>query len=65
MKYENLPIYRDAMSFCVYIESIVKSFDKYHKYTIGTDLREYTKSILFLIHRANISIDKTTSRSNR
>jgi len=58
MKYENLPIYKSAMDFCVYIETIVKSFDKYHKYTIGGDLRDYSKQILFLIHRANISMEK-------
>jgi len=58
MKYENLPIYKSAMEFCVYIETIVKSFDKNHKYTIGNDLREYSKQLLFLIHRANIDEHK-------
>ena len=58
MKYENLPIYKSAMEFCVYIETIVKSFDKYHKYSIGNDLREYSKELLFLIHRANIHKEK-------
>ena len=58
MKYENLPIYKSSMDFCVYVETIVKSFDKYHKYTIGNDLREYSKQMLFLIHRANMSEEK-------
>ena len=58
MRYENLPIYKSSMEFCVYIETIVKSFDKYHKYTIGNDLREYSKELLFLIHRANIHEQK-------
>ena len=40
------------------LKLIVKSFDKYHKYTIGTDLREYSKKNLFLIHKANISYSK-------
>lgn len=58
MKYENLPIYKDSLDFCVYAETIVKNFDKYHKYSIGSDLREFLKDLLFLIHRANIAQDK-------
>lgn len=46
------------MRFCVYIETIVKSFERYHKYTIGVDMRIYSKDILFLIHRANSKEDK-------
>ncbi|MBL0707904.1 MAG: four helix bundle protein [Sulfurimonas sp.] len=46
------------MEFCVYIETIVKSFEKYNKYTIGGDLREYSKEILFMIHRVNMHEDK-------
>jgi hypothetical protein len=40
MYYENLPIFRSAMNLAVYIETIVKSFEKYHKYTIGENLRQ-------------------------
>lgn len=58
MHYENLPIYKSAMDFCVYVESMVRGFEKYHKYTIGVDLRNYSKEILFLIHRTNISQEK-------
>ncbi len=35
MYYENLPIYRSAMNLIVYIETIVRGFEKYHKYTFG------------------------------
>jgi histidyl-tRNA synthetase len=58
MNYDNLPIYKSSLNFCVYIETIVKSFDKYHKYTIGEDLRVSSKDILFLIHKANRLIQK-------
>ena len=58
MRYDNLPIYRSAMILCVYIETIVKSFEKYHKYSIGQDMRNYSKELLFMIHRANISYEK-------
>ena len=53
MYYNNLPIYKSALDFCVYIETIVKNFDKYTRYSIGEDLRSYSKELLFLIHRAN------------
>jgi len=39
MLYENLPIYKSALDLCVYIETIVQGFERYHKYTIGEDLR--------------------------
>ncbi|MEA2049890.1 MAG: four helix bundle protein [Campylobacterota bacterium] len=58
MNYDNLPIYKSALDFCVYIEQIVKTFDKYHKYTLGEDLRNSSKEILFLIHRVNVAREK-------
>ena len=58
MRYDNLPIYKSALNLCVYCETIVKSFDKYHKYTLGEDLRTFSKRVLFLIHRANISTQR-------
>lgn len=45
MQYDNLPIYKSSLDFCVYVETIVKSFAKYEKYTIGEDLRTYSKEI--------------------
>lgn len=55
MIYNELPIFKSALDFAVYIENIVKNFDKYHKYTLGVDLRTHSKKMLFLVHRANIS----------
>lgn len=57
--YENLPIYRSALALAVYMEQIVRGFEKYHKYTMGVDLRQKSKTLLFLIGRANLSSDKT------
>jgi hypothetical protein len=31
MQYDNLPIYKSALDFCVYIETIVKGFAKYER----------------------------------
>ncbi len=64
MRYDNLPIYRSSLNLCVYVETIVKSFDKYHKYTIGEDLRTYSKDLMFMVHRANISQEKKEKLQN-
>ena len=58
MHYENLPIFKSALDLCVYIEKIVKGFEKYHKYTIGVDLRNTSKDLLFAINRANLSLQR-------
>ncbi len=58
MLYDNLPIFKSALNLVVYIETIVKGFDRYEKYGIGLDLRVYSKEILFLIQRANMAKER-------
>lgn len=58
MYYENLPIFRSSLNLVVYVETIVKSFEKYHKYTIGAQLREKAQAVLFLIAQANMAVQK-------
>lgn len=58
MKYVELPIYKAALEFAVYMETIVKTFQRYERYTIGEDLRNYAKKLLFAVHKANVSEDK-------
>ncbi len=55
MRNENLPIFKAALDLTVYLDSIVKNQERYHKYSIGLDLREYSKAMLFLINKANRS----------
>jgi four helix bundle protein len=57
-QYEHLPIYKKAMDIAVYIENIVKGFSRYHKYTLGADLRNQSRAALRLIVRANSEADK-------
>ncbi len=59
MYYDNLPIFKSGLDLVVYIETIVKGFDKYHKYTLGEDLRQQSKEVLFLIQRANMSENRS------
>ena len=52
--YENLPVYKKALDLTVYFENIVRNFSRYHKYTVGTELRNLSRRILVLIAKANI-----------
>ena len=52
-QYEHLPIYKKAFDMTIYIENAVKGFSRYHKYTLGTDLRDISRTVVRLIVRAN------------
>jgi len=56
--HENLPIYKAALDLVIYFEKIVKNFSRYHKYTVGTELRNLSREILTLIIKANQAKDK-------
>ena len=45
-RYEHLPIYQKAMELGVYLDTIVRNFSRYHKYTIGQDLGKRQNIIL-------------------
>ena len=56
--HENLPIYKKALDLAIYFEKIVKNFSRYHKYTVGTELRNVSREVLTLIVKANLARDK-------
>jgi len=58
MQQAALPIYRAALELAVYMEQTVRHFDRYHKYTVGTDLRQKSKGVLFGISRAHLAEEK-------
>ena len=64
MRYQNLTIFRSAINLAKYIETIVKNFDRYSRYSIGSDLRERSQELLFLISKANRSRDKKMALYN-
>ena len=37
---EHLPIYKGTYDLCLYLEQVVHNFSRYHKYTLGADLRD-------------------------
>ena len=43
--YENLPLYKATFDLAVYFEKIVKNFDRYHRYALGSDLRYQSRLI--------------------
>ncbi len=57
-RYEHLPIYKAAFDLNVYVETIVRGFSRYHKYTLGTELRNRAREIVKLIVHANNSQEK-------
>jgi thymidine phosphorylase len=56
-RYEHLPIFREAYDLTVHIEKIVRNFSRYHKYTLGTDLRNKSRKIVEKIIEANNARD--------
>jgi hypothetical protein len=59
-RYEHLPIYKQAMDNAVHFEKVVAGFSRYHKYILGTELRNASREIVSLIIQANGARDKTT-----
>lgn len=57
-RYEHLPIYKTAMDLAVYLEQVVRNFSRYHKYTLGSDLRQQSHELVTLITRANSRREK-------
>ncbi len=56
--YTNLPIFKQALDLNVYIEETVRNFSRFHKYGIGTELREKTREVLYAIYRVYYRIKK-------
>lgn len=46
------------MDTAVYFEKVVAGFSRYHKYTLGADLRNKSREIVTLIAKADSSSDK-------
>ena len=57
-RYEHLPIYRDALNLAVHFEKIVANFSRYHKYTLGTEMRNASRQAVKMVIHANNQPDK-------
>lgn len=45
-RHEHLPIYKAALAVAVDLERQVAGFSRYHKYTLGTDLRNRSRHVV-------------------
>jgi len=59
-RYDHLPIYREAYDLALHIEKIVRNFSRYHKYTLGTELRNKSRNIVEKIIEANNTENRRT-----
>ena len=57
-QHEQLAIFRASYDFALHIETVVHGFSRYHKYAVGAELRQSSRSILRSIVRANYARDK-------
>ena len=46
------------MDLTIYFEKIVRNFSRYHKYTLGSELREKSREIVGLIIKANSTAER-------
>lgn len=57
-RYEHLPIYKAALDMTVHFEKLVAGFSRYHKYTLGTELGEASRSVLMQVLHANNAVTR-------
>lgn len=47
-RYEHLPIYKQAMDVAVHFEKVVAGLSRYHKHTLGTELRNKSREVVVI-----------------
>jgi len=57
-RYEHLEIYKSAFDLTKSVEEAVMKFPRYHKYTLGSELRDLSYKVIVLIIRVNNVINK-------
>ena len=61
----HFPLWRDANRLLLTIEQTVRDFPRYHKYTLGTDLRRQAMTVCRLVRRASPRGDDQFDRVTR
>ena len=51
-RYRQTPLWRDSNRFLIEVETAVRTFPRYHKYTLGSDLRRQAMNVCRLVARA-------------
>lgn len=55
--YRHLPVWKAALDLAVHLEHAVRRFPRYHKYTLGSELRQTAQRLCRLVARANDARD--------
>ena len=58
MHNQDLPLHKATLDLCVYVDTIVKNQEKYHKYGIGSELRDATREMFYLVSRIMYAKEK-------
>ncbi len=56
-RFRHLPIWKTALELAVHLEQAVRRFPRYHKYTLGSELRQTAQRICRLVARVNEARD--------
>jgi hypothetical protein len=56
---DHLPIYKRCYDLCLHLERVVAGFSRYHRYSLGAELRDGARRALVLVVRANSRQEKT------
>ena len=51
-RYRQFPLWRDAQRFLLEVECAVRNFPRYHKYTLGSELRRQAMDVNRVVARA-------------
>ena len=54
-RHEHLRIYKAALDMTVHFERLVAGFSRYHKYSLGTEMREGSRAVLQQVLRASVA----------
>ncbi len=52
-RHEHLPIYKAALDLAADLQKVVADFSRYHRVTLGTELRQGSRAVLQQVVRAN------------
>ncbi len=52
MMHKSIPIWRDATTLLLEVEQVVLNFPRYHKYTLGSEVRQMAMRVCQLINAA-------------
>ena len=64
-RHEHLPIYKAALDLTVHFEKLVAGFSRYHKYTLGTELRQGSRAVLQQVLRTNNAATRAQRAAER